>query len=215
MLEAQALKVIPLEDVPWPITYRFHVELPWGESVQYLTVDAAALAGDLESSMALGGQLWRRGIAPAMSLQTRLLGWDALMWRFVDAALPVLDGNSRGLLAGPAAPRAHAAVAVLMSDVGGSFAYQRAHLPGSPAAWLDGDKLSLNGRDALEAWGGMMLMGLSGHITGGPLRWLLPYRGVLTPTPGNPGGHAFRRVDYVLGMHHTRAAPVPSLAPWP
>ena len=122
---------------------------------------------------------------------------------------------TRGLLAGPAAARAHAAVAVLLTGHMDQRGFTRMHLGGTPAAWVSGGMLTLGGRDALEAWGAMMLMGLSSHLTGSPMQWLVPYRGVLEPWAGNPGGDAFRRVEYVAGMQHTKPAPEPSMAPWP
>jgi|SRR5215207_519092 len=214
-MTAEQLRVIPLEELEWPVSYRYVYQLPWGQTSTTLTVDAPGLQGSIEQSKTLGGILWELGIATAITLGAVLVRYDMLCWRFLAAPLPILDGVRRGLLGGAPAGRGDAAMAVLMTGHPDSMGYYRMPLGGIPASWVVDGQLTLGGRDAIEVWGGMMLMGITGHLTGAPLSWLVPYRGALAPSVANPGGHAFRRVMGVAGMLHTRIAPEVSSGPWP
>jgi hypothetical protein len=215
MTAEELFRVDPLSAYEWPCTFRYHTETSWGRSQLEITVDAPALAGDIEHSMNLGHVLWSRAIAPAIVHGVSLLAWDTVMWQFQPSALPMVDGLSTGLLAGSPAAREDSAVAVLHSGHSDDLGRRRMILPGVPSTWVSGGLLTLGARDALEAWGEMMLMGLCRSLTGAPLQWLLTYPGLLPASSENVGGVAFRKVEYVRGCHHTRRAPDPTSAPWP
>ena len=214
-LTADQLQVTDLTAWVWPVTFRFRLGLPWGETTQVMTVDAPGVQGDIESSLKLSSELWLRAVAPATVQQCTLLYTDVVMWRFQPSALPFSDGLTRGLLAGVASPRNDTACAVFSTDHTDGMAFARFPIAGVPSRWVDDGLLTVGALDALECWGAAVLMGTLRHLVGSPMQLLLHYPRLLDPSSSNPSGVAFRRVERVFGMHHTRPAPVPSSEPWP
>lgn len=215
-MEKTALyEVRPLEDFEWPVTYRYHMRAPWGDTQSELTVDVPALKDDIESSTKLGGELWRRAIAAAITRETELVVTDAVIWRFIPSPLPLAEVFSKGLLGGTPATRNRSACLVLHSGHIDRRARQRFALPGIPAEWVTGGLLNRTARGGLERLARAMLMGMCGHLTGGPMVWLLPYPRLLDVSATNPSGVAFRRVEYVRCCWHTRPAPDVTGGPWP
>jgi hypothetical protein len=207
--------MLPLEQFLWPVTLRWNLECEWGETQQIMTLDAPGLQGDLEGTMRLGSIVWSRAVAPATVLSTKLVSTDVVMWRFQPSPLTMLDGQTRGTLAGAPAPRDQSACIMSLTRHLDSRGVRRFPLPGIPAHWVGDGVLTPGAFDTLEQLGGMWIMGLMSVVAGGSLEWLHAYPGALEPSVVNPAGVGFRKVARVAGCWHTRRAPVPSGAPWP
>lgn len=215
MPDAQYFKVDRLEDYVWPITYRYHLSLPWGATTQQWTVDAPELQGDIESSMELGRVLWERGMATAMTTAVDMHTHDTVCWRFAPGGLPTANLATRGRLAGTPTPRELSAVVCFRTDHTDDLGHRQLYLPGIPSAWVSGKMLTLGARDAIECWSAVIIMGMLRHLVGSPLQLLLHYPQLLVPTAENPSGVAFRKVERIRGCVYTGRAPLPSALPWP
>lgn len=215
VLDAEQLQVQELHDFEWPITFRWHMQTPFGRTQQDFTVDAPGLRDDIEGSMALGHVLWQRSIAPAMVTDVELTHHDTVMWRFVAAGLPQLNTANRGMLAGTAAPRDDSACIVMHTGHMDHRAVRRLIIPGIPSAWASDGLIGVGARHALESLGQGLIMGLARHLTGSPMLWLLAYPQLLEPQSDNPSGVGFRKVEYLRIAWHTDKAPLPSSEPWP
>lgn len=214
-LTAAELQCIALDDVAWPVTWRWHTRGPWGDTTQEVTVNVPGLEGDIAGSMRLGGLLWERSVAAATTSEMQLREWDTVCWRFADAGLPSLDPPKIGRLAGTPAARKDTPVIVLHTDHLDTLAMRRFFVPGVPDRWIEDELVTRGAFHALEALGHVMTMGLQGHLTGGPMIWMIAYPQLIEPSIANHGGVAFRRVEYLRICHHTRPAPLPSVQPWP
>jgi hypothetical protein len=212
---ADLFKVDPPDRWAWPVSYRYHIDTPWGETTQELTVDVPIFAGDATSSQNLGLELWRRGVAVATTRHVALVVWETVVWRELPFPIVKPAGDVRGLLSGAASAQVDTPVVVFHTDHGDDLARRRFFLSGAPAAWVQDGLVTLGGRDAMEAWGIMMGCMMSGDLTGAPCTQLLMYPGLLPPEIGNVTGVAFRRVRRYRGFHHTAKAPDEPLGPWP
>ena len=199
----------------WPITWRFQMLCPWGATQQELTVDAPAMKESLETSSALGGELWGGASATAMSTQVELVNVDTVCWRFIGGALPRPIFGRRGFLHGQPTARSDSACLLLMSGHDDRRSVRRFFVPCIPERWVDDGLLVSGARSALEAMCQAMIMGLCGQLVGGPMVWLIDYRNALDPSSANPDGVGFRTVEHVGVGYHTEPAPVPSSGPWP
>lgn len=215
MNAAERWKVTPLEDYAWPVTYRYRMRAPWGDTQTEMSLDVPALQGDLNSSLKLGGELWRRAIAPAITRHVELLGTDVVMWRYQPSALPMSESFSKGLLVGTPAPRADSACLVLLTGHFDKMGFRRLFLPGIREAWVAGGLLTRTARGALQDLSYSLVMGLCTGIVGAPYTWLIAYRDLLPATSSNPSGVSFRPVQGLRVCHHTEKAPEPSGMPWP
>lgn len=182
---------------------------------QELTVDVPELTDNLEATVALGRLLWQRGVAPATTRQSVLWYWETVVWKGLPVPVAQPDGFSTGLLEGTAAAREDSPVVVMHTGHADGRGRRRFFLAGAPASWVPDGLMTMNALNAAEAWGRLMMVGLSRHITGSPLLWLLRYPQLLPVTVDNPSGVAFRRVEYLRCCWHTERAPDPSPAPWP
>lgn len=215
MRTADDLKVQGVEAYDWPVTYRWLYAAPWGLTQSELTVNVPALRDNVAASGKLGYALWERSVAAATTGSTVLQAVDFIPWRFAPAPLFGLEPPVAGLLAGIAAPRAESGCLVMHTGHLDRLATRRLPLPGIPYRWIADRLVTVGGRQALEAVGQLMIMGMGGTLTGSPMTWLVAYPGLLEPTISNPSGVAFRTVEYLRVQWHTMKAPEPSSEPWP
>lgn len=198
-----------------PVSYRFHIDTPWGETQQDLHVDCPVLAGNTTASQNLGLELWRRGVATATTRHVVLVVWETVVWRELPFPIVRPAGNVRGLLDGAAAAQSDTPVVVMHSDHADDLARRRFFLSGAPASWVADRMVTLGGRDAMETWGTMMGVMLAGDLVGAPCTMLLAYPGLLPASIDNATGVAFRRVKRLRGMQYTARAPDESFEAWP
>lgn len=215
MTAEEFFQVEPLAAYQWPVTWRFTITGPWGETRQELTVDVPSLTDNIEASQKLGEELWRRSIATAMCRQMALSIVETMCWRGSLAPLPAPAILATGLLDGTPTGRSDAAVVVQHSGHMDDLARRRFFLPGIPETWVHGRKLILGARDALQWWGEALGIGIARHRFGGDMQWLLAYPELLPPTIDNVRGVAFRKVVRLRGMEYTERAPELSSVPWP
>lgn len=215
MRTAADLQVIDLPALEWPVTFRWLIRAPWGRTQQELTVDVPALKDDVGASGRLGYELWKRAVAAATTNQVLLEAVDYIPWRFSPVPLFGLEPPVAGLLQGIPAPRADTACIVMHTGHLDRLSTRRMAVPGVPYRWINERLVTVGGRQALEALGQLMVMGMCGTLTGAPMVWMLAYPGLLEPTIENPSGVAFRRMEYLRICWHTTKAPEPSGEPWP
>lgn len=202
-VRSEAWGTLDLDEVQYPITYWYTVTGPWGTTHQWLTVEAPAVAGNQDAIIALGPELWAKAIAGAITADSALVMTVSTVWREPTlggfAPLPPVFGG----LSGAPAPAEDAAVLVMNTGKLDPLGSRRLYLGGIPARWVAHRLLTEVGMRALEGQAQAMVMGLCGHLTGSPLRWLIAYPNLLDATLENPQGVAFRRVEYVAVAHHT------------
>lgn len=208
-------RVKELYEFVWPITWRWHMRGPFGDTRQELTLDVPALYSSLEPSMKLGAGVWARAIAPAITHDVELIGWDTVMWRLAPAGLPMTTFGMYGGAPGPTAARDDSGCVILHTGHDDSLARRRMFYPGIPAGWVHDGLLTGSGMQNLQTVTRGAYIGMSGQWNGGPYRWLIAYPGLLTPTIDNGDGVAFRTVEYLRVCQHTEKAPLLSGEPWP
>ena len=208
-------KVLTLDDFAWPISYRFTHWLPWGKTQQVLTVDAPPLVNNPGASAAFGLELWRRVVAVATTGGCQLAAWETMTWK--DSLAPAINVPpvTTGLLAGDALRRADTPVCMLCTSHGDDLDYRRIYLAGAPKRWVSDRKVTVGARDALEAWGTTLVLGLLKDVVSSPCELLIAYPELLVAQIGNPLGVAFRRVTHIVSMEYTARAPDLSSDPWP
>jgi hypothetical protein len=213
--DAAAKELLELEDVAWPITFRWEVESWWGRTRQEATINAPLLDGALEPSWKLGEELWRRAVAPATSSSAELVGYDTIIWRLAPQPIPTGVAFAPGMLGGTTSSRDEQGCLVLHTGHSDRRARRRFHLPAIPSSWHSGGLLDPGGLRALDSAAKLLWMGFNGGLFGGPFRWLIVYPDELPPTITNPRGVGFRTVEYVRSCWHTAKAPTLSSEPYP
>lgn len=207
--------VKPLGDFAWPITWRWHMRAPWGDTRQEFTVDAPELYGGLQESIDLGLVLWQLVIAPAISGEVKLIVHDTVCWRLAPAAVPMSHAFERGGALGTPAARANSPVVMMHTGHLDAMALRRLYFPGAPSTWVAGGLMTPTGLGRLEGHMQGVYIGLARELTGAPMRWLIRYPDLLPATAENPSGVSFRLVEYLRIVHHVDRAPDPSGEPWP
>lgn len=208
-------RVRPLSHFQWPLSFRYHVWAPSGQTQQVLTVDAPELYDQDGPSLALGAELWKRGVALATSSQVSLLWYEMVAWRRSTIPVPQLAAQAFGRLNHPPAPNTDAAQLVLHTGHDDDMGRRRFPIAGFPADWIQGRRLTHGGMAALELVGRMLMLGMASQLPNAPMVWLHAYPNLLPPGAENPTGVAFRTVEYVRACCLTDRAPDVSTEPWP
>lgn len=214
-LDAEQLRVVQLDALAWPITWRWHMRAPWGDTRQEFTVDCPSLAGSIGPSMNLGLGVWSRAIAPAISHDVELVGWDTVCWKIAPAGLPMGAIGARGLQPGRGTERSQAGCVIMHTGDDDRLARRRLMYPCIPRGWVVDGLMTGTGMEALQTIARGVYIGLASHWTGGPYRWLLAYPELLPATAANGNGVAFRTVEWLRCCLHVEPAPALSSEPWP
>lgn len=202
-------------DYAWPVSYRFHIDGPWGRSQYDLTVDVPALAGLPVETGKFGRLLWLSTVAHATSILVNCWKYEAWAWKSAAGFCPPDSPPGVGFRLGAAAGRLDAGCVMMHTGHLDHYALRRLAIGGIPAAWVNEGLLTRAGMGALESLAQTWLIGLRGVDTGGPAQWLLAYPHVVQPGLGNFFGVGLRRVDFLRVTHHTTRAPEPAGSPWP
>lgn len=207
-LDAEAWGSLALYQLSYPIRFDYLIGGDWGSTRQSLTVDAPGVGGNGPAILELGILLWQRAIAGAITSSTLLTMGTAHVWKEPALSNMLPPIGARGALSGAAAPRERSAVLVLHHGRGDALPHRRLYFGGIPDRWTASGLLTHVGLRAMEGTAQAMVMGMCGHLTGGPLAWLVEYPGLIAATPDNPTGTLFRRVEYIAAAHHLDRAPL-------
>lgn len=214
-VESVRAQLIDLPDLVWPITYKWDVLAPWGNTQQELTVNVPTLANDEASSRRLGSLLWSMVCTPVLHRDVQLVTTWCMCWRGSSVATFELPLNMRGSRSGTVAPRNDSAVLLLHTSHLDRRSRRRLFLPGIPRAWSADGVLSDGALGDLESHTQGVFMGMASHLTGSPIGWYIGYTGALESTPANLYGIGFRRVEYVRVCQYTDKAPDMASGVWP
>lgn len=212
---SEKFRVLGLDAVTWPCTFRYHVKAAWGETQQVLTVDAPGLYDMIGASVQLGLELWQRGVALATTRSTSLLWWETVAWKASSIPVPQIATTAFGLLSGTPAPRFVTPQLELLTGHADDLGFRRFPLAGAPAEWQSLGILTHGGMNAAELAGRILMLGLGTHMSGSPMQWLLTYPQLLPADVENPSGVAFRVVTNLRVCTFPDRAPEPSTEPWP
>lgn len=215
MPTAHQLGMIAIDELTWPISYRFVTVGSQGWTQQDLHVDAPGLNNDHDHSLALGRLLWQGVVATATTANVQLAYAFMVAWHISPLAEPFAPIGARGLRLGRAAPRAHSPVLLLHSGHNDDDAARRVFLYGAPAEWQDGELLTDAGWDNLMPWAYGLAMGVLANFCGGEVQLLHAYPRRVDVVPENLGGVAFRRVSSLRVCQYVDKAPALSSELWP
>lgn len=215
MSDATALRVLEASDLTWPVTYRFNCQGGGRLMSWEMSVDAFALNGLHDETVALGPALFTASIATAISSSISLLYYDFLIHK--ESPAPSIGGGAfaGGRQFALPAPRAKTGVIALETGIDDERGYRRHYLNGMPNNWQDENGLTSRGWDGAMAYAHLLCMGMSGSLLGGQLQLLLAYWNILPRTIDNFFGVGFRRVTSYSVFQYTEKAPGTGEAIWP
>jgi hypothetical protein len=204
-----------LSDFAWPISWRWHIQAPWGVYVHSLTVNAPELVDNLDASRKLGGLLYGGTVATATVGSTVPFLQEMVCWRASELPTVSYLNVQRGYLYGPAAARDQTGVIVMHTGHGDGRARRRWYLGGMPKDWSAGGLLTLEGAENLQTLGRQMINGLvagSGQL---PAEMLIAYP-YSVPVSGLIGRMvSFRRISHFRVCQYTGKVPALSGNLWP
>lgn len=215
MSSLATLQMLGLDDVVWPVTYRFVAQGGRNWTSWEMTVDAFGLNGMRDESIALGPRLFDSTIATAICTSVDLVYFDYLIHKLAPAPSIGGGGFHRGHIFSTPAPRDKTACLTFNTGHGDTFGRRRHYLYGMPINWQDGALLTNRGWDGCMAYAHMLSMGMSGQFIGGDLQHLIAYWNVVPQTPTNFWGIGFRRVTSYNVFQYVEKAPELSTELWP
>jgi len=207
--------LVRLDQLTWPISWRFTISAPWGQYAQVITVEAPELFGEREKSQKLGELVYQSLVASATTFQTRCIYIETVVWRGGSFPWPSSPDQLRGDHFAASTARHDTGVLVLHTGHADGLARRRFYLGGMPSTWTSGRLLNVEGAERLQELARGMIVGLvtgSGHL---PMRLLLAYPrkldlgGVFGPVVG------FRFVEHIRVCQYTERAPDLSEELWP
>lgn len=207
--------LIPLSALAWPISWRWHIQAPWGVYTQVLTVDAPELQDNPEKSRTLGKALYQGSVATATTRGTAPFFQETVCWKMSDLPMPDFLNVQQGTRFGPAAPRDRTAVIVMHTDHGDGRSRRRWFLGGMPADWQRDGLLTVEGAEELQTVARGMIVGLVAGDGPLPMRWLLAYPEAIPGDGLIPPQVAFRLVSHLRVCQYTERTPALSSDLWP
>lgn len=215
MPTASDLRLIDLDDLTNPLTFRYNMATSWGISSQELTCEVPELSNEIPPALAFGRRVWTDHIANAISRTAELSFIEMVKWKTTPLPFLGASGAPSGAVFGAGSARKDTATLVLHSGHADKFSRRKFFLPGSPAAWSVDGVLTQTGLDQLYALSAAMFMGMGAGLLGGPIVWLMAFPGAVDVTPANLRGVAFRRVEWVRIHSFTSEAPDEVPLDWP
>lgn len=207
--------MIGIDDLSWPVSYRFNLQSGSGPMSWETTVDVPAFNGLHDETVALGLQLFNYTIATAICSSVVLLYYDYLIHKEGPAVSIAGGFGGGGRLFGTPAPRNKSGVLTFNTEHDDKNGRRRHYLYGMPFNWQDANGLTSRGWDGCMGYGHLLAMGLQAHSGAGNLQQLIAYWNVLPSTIGNVYGVAFRRVLSYNVFQHTDKAPDQFTPLWP
>jgi hypothetical protein len=207
--------LIPLSALAWPISYRWHIQTPFGAYNTELCVDAGELVDDVEASAMLGRLLFSSAIAVAITRHCRPTIQEMICWKVGDAPSAIPLTLEQGFHFATAAARNETGVMVLHTGHADGRARRRIFFGGMPASWADDGLLSRPGAERLQEVGRGWICGLVAGSGSLPARLLIAYpRSV--PLSGGIGEEVgFRTVETVRVCQFTERCPDLGGMIWP
>lgn len=215
MHSAAQLKMIDLEDVAFPITWRFNLSTSWGASSQEITMNVPGFTHDLPPAIALGVFMWRDIISTILTTRVVLDFVEVVRWKISPLPLLGAAGAPAGQIHAQRTSRENSGVLVLHTGHYDAAARRRFYVPNMPVSWVADRLMTDAGTKALYDFAAIMLGGSSFELPGAPLEWMIPYPDVIAPTLANLRGVAFRRVQYVRVCSFPDKAPDTVPIDWP
>ena len=215
MPTAADLDMIALEDLGNPVTFRYNLTTSWGITSQEITLDIPQLDNLIPESFAYAARLWTGAIATAISHNCELSFTEMVRWKSFAFPLVGASGRPQGQRPGAGTERKLSGVISMHSGFTGKYAKRPLYLPNLPIAWQDGGVLSETGRNGLYGLAATLFMGLNEILYTSPTAWLLAFPRLVTATPSNVSGVAFRRVQWIRIHSYCDKAPDTVPIDWP
>lgn len=215
MPDFPARNVIRLHELVWPISWRWHIQAPWGTYNTVLSVEAPSLVDNVPASQRLGKLLYALSVAPATTISTRPTFQETVCWKNGD--VPTAEGVSQlqGARFGATSARSSSPVMVMLTGHEDGRGKRRLYFGGAPAAWSDGEQLRVGGAERLQEIGRSLIAGMVAGTGDLLMRWMLAYpRSV--PISGPIGQEvSFRPVTSLRICSHVERTPELSQLIWP
>lgn len=207
MNDAALLDLLPLEDVPYPISWRYILQTPHGFTQQTLTADVPYLANRPDLGGALGARLWLSSLATASTASTALTVVQTVQWKQSSVAEVQAVTDTYGTRSGLTAAADSTAVLVALTGHQDTYGRRRLFLPGTPASWVQDRMLTQNGAAKLQELARALVLGIGLPHGDKDIRWLNYYPGAITYE--DPPFHrvGFRRVSHVRVCHYAERQP--------
>lgn len=190
-------QMIALDNLTWPVSFRYVIGTPFGFTQQEITTDIPELEGLQAETAAWGFKLWQTTIAKAISHDAELEILEYVMWKLPPAVFTAGTGAPAGGSALSGSPREHSGQLTLHTGHMDKFARRDFYVPRMPNAWQSEGVLNDAGQRGMYGLAAVLAMGFNSLNAGGPLRWLIHYTGVVDAEPSNLLGVAFRAVQFV------------------
>lgn len=209
------LAVMKIDDLVYPISYRWHLDTPFGATQVELTVDGEGIDGFFDGAPRLGELLFMAAIAPAIHHNVSCRMIESMVWK--EALVPTITfpQGVQGLRFGGRLGREHGVCLVLHSGDHDSLALQRIIIPTPDPDWVEGGLLTVAGAEQLQTLARGWVYGMTRIINGSDLRLLIMHPNVV-PSPlkevKRPG---FRDVQYIRVLQHTERVPEQGPVDWP
>lgn len=204
-----------LSETIYPVSYRYLLQTPFGQTSQEITVDLPTHAASYEVAAALGPTLWATTIATAISHQVKLLAFDMMIWKAMLGPVFLPVANTGGLLWEDPAPADESGVLVLHTWHGDGESRRRLFMPCVPQSWVSHGMLTTKGAEELQTLARGMCIGILEEAAGSQFTWLNAYPNLF---PGGliPGDRVgFRHVRGVRVCQYTERAPDRGAVVWP
>jgi hypothetical protein len=215
MSSLSQLRMLGIDDLTWPVTYRYNCQGGSGWTSWEMSVDVPALNGLKDETIALGDRLFASTIATAICSSIDLVYYDYTIHKLGPAVSIAGGFSTGGRQFGTPAPRNHSGVVGFNTEHDDSYGRRRHYLFGMPNNWQDANGLTDRGWDGCMNYAHLLAMGLSGAFGAGMMQLLIAYWGVLPFSVPNVFGVAFRRVASYNVFQHTDKAPDGHNLLWP
>lgn len=210
-----AENTLKLSEFAWPITYRWHIQSPFGVYVSSLSVNAPQLEDQAEAAHRYGQMLYQGTVATATCRSSHPFIQEMVQWKVSDVPSVSQPSGIEGHLFGLAAPRDQTGVLVLHTGHADGRGRRRLYLGGMPRSWsLDG-LLTVAGAEGLQTLGRSIINGLVAGSGPLPAELLVAYP-YSVPVSGPIGREvSFRRVSHIRVCQHTARTPDLAQGIWP
>lgn len=215
MPSAEDQGMIPLDQLSWPMTFRFHLSTEFGFTWQDLTLDIPDFRDHLEATTRFAPALWRDFVSSLTTASTLLEFTEVVEWKRSPLpqlllALPVGGKNTSR-----PAKQEESGVIVLHTAHTDRWSRRRFYLPGMPRSWQDQRRLSEEGISNIYAGVAILQMGFLAPELPRPFSWYIAYPDMVERTPANLVGVAFRAVEWIRICSHTSKPPEGAGTDWP
>lgn len=207
--------MIGLEDLQWPVTYRFLTSSPYGFSSTELTLDMWRLIDRPEASKAAGPEIWKKSVALATSRSVRLELCEVMMWKLPTGPQIQDPGDRVGVQHLTPSHRDESLIIGMHASAQEARSTRRMAIFGFPRGWHEDGMLNEAGWDGGMLLGNVMGASFQHDAIGGGMQQLLHWTGVVPFSIDNIFGVAFRRVTSYSVCQYLGKAPDYELGLWP